>query len=133
MFRPALIAAAFALAANPAAATEWMYCSDDTDTVTVGMLMGAADTVAIVGIVLSNADRVWASHTAYGPGEEVSLGGAFEDATMLLADFMDKDFTLLARLRLFKADEPDLAMPRAVAGTLQMPGQGVWAVACSGP
>ena len=130
MMKPALLAAGLALLASPAAATEWVYCNDATSTVTVGLLLGQMDVIAVSAIILSNGDRVWASSAAYGPGEEVSLGQGFEDNNVLYVDLMDKDFGLLAQLRLMQVQEGD--GPLIYGGTLRMPGQGAWAVSCEG-
>lgn len=129
-FLPFLGVAGALAAASPTQATEWMYCNDAQSTVTVGLLLGSMDTLAVSGIVLSHNDRVWASHTAYGPGEEVSMGQGFENESMMMVDLMDKDFVLLAQLRLMKASE---GADYAVAGTLRMPGAGAWTVTCEGP
>ena len=130
MIKQALIAASLALATGPALATEWVYCNDATNTVTVGLLLGSLDTLNVSGIILSNGDRVWASSAAYGPGEEVSMGQGFENETTLMVDLMDKDYVKLAELRLLKASEGDLYV---TSGTLRLPGQGAWAVTCEGP
>ena len=131
--RTTIIAAALSiggLAAQPALATEWIYCNDVTNTVTVGLLLGAVDTLNVSGIILSNGDRVWASSAAYGPGEEVSMGQGYEDNDLMAVDLMDKDYAKLAELRLLKAVEGEMYV---AAGTLRLPGQGAWAVICEGP
>jgi hypothetical protein len=131
--RTTIIATAILLGgtvASPAAATEWMYCNDVTNTVTVGLLLGHLETLNVSGIILSNGDRVWASSAAYGPGEEVSMGQGYEDNDLMAVDLMDKDYAKLAELRLLKAVEGDMYV---AAGTLRLPGQGAWAVICEGP
>jgi hypothetical protein len=128
--KPVLLTAALCLMAGPAAATEWIYCSDPTSTVTVGLLLGASEVLSVSGIILSHDDDVWASATAYGPGEPVSLGQGFADANHLSVDLMDGDFALLAELRLVKAEE---GTEFVQSGTLRLPGRGVWAVSCEGP
>jgi hypothetical protein len=125
-----LLTAALCLAASPAAATEWVYCSDPTSTVTVGLLLGATDVLSVSGIILSHDNDVWASAAAYGPGEPVSLGQGFADGAHLSVDLMDGDFALLAELRLVKSEE---GMEFVQAGTLRLPGRGVWSVSCEGP
>lgn len=123
--------AGLAAATQPVAATEWMYCNDASSTVTVGLLLGEAGVLSIAGVILSNGDHVWASAVAYGPGDEVSVGQGFEDEHMLAVDLMDKDFALLAQLRLMKAQEG--TEPTVLAGTLRMPGQGAWPISCDAP
>jgi hypothetical protein len=131
--RTTIIAAALAIggmAAQPTLATEWIYCNDATNTVTVGLLLGHIDVLNISAIILSNGDRVWASSAAYGPGEEVGMGQGYADDKMMAVDLMDKDYAKLAELRLLKASEGDMYV---TSGTLRMPGQGAWAVICEGP
>lgn len=129
--RLALAAAAFVVAATPAAATEWLNCADRESVVTVSLLLGAMDVLSVSGIILSHEDTVWASAAAYGPGEPIVLGQGFEDAGHLAADFMDENSeAVLAELRLAKAQEADALI---YGGTLRLPGRGVWAVTCEGP
>jgi hypothetical protein len=113
--------------ALPAQATEWLYCRDESSTVTIGLLLGAMDVLAVAGITLSHDDTVWASDAAYGPGEPIAVGQGFEDATRLDVDFVDSAFSLLAQLRLSKASEGDQF---AYGGTLRIVGRGAWAVSC---
>jgi hypothetical protein len=117
------------LAAQPALSTEWVYCNDATSTVTAGLLMGS-EPMSVSGIILSLNDKVWASATAYGPGDLISLRQGFENEAMLYADFVDESFALIAELRLLKASEGEMSVS---SGTLRMPGQGAWAVSCEGP
>ncbi len=126
------VAAVLTLGAGPALATEWMYCGDRDSTVTVGLLLGAMDVLAVAGVILSHEDKVWASDVAYGPGEPVSVGQGFEDDTRLFVDLMDDGMVnVLAELRLMKAEEGD--GPVIHAGTLRLPGRGAWAVSCDAP
>ncbi len=130
--RVVLVAAVLSFSASPALATEWLYCGDRDSTVTVGLLLGAMDVLAVAGVVLSHEDTVWASAAAYGPGEPVVVGQGFEDEGQLYVDLMDDGLVgILAELRLFKATEGD--GPLIYSGTLRMPGRGAWAVACEGP
>lgn len=117
------------LAAQPALATEWIYCNDVASTVTVGLLLGS-EPMAVAGIILSHEDTVWASATAYGPGDPVALGQGFESDKMLFADLVDGNSVKLAELRLMKATEADAY---ASGGTLTIVGKGAWPVVCEGP
>jgi hypothetical protein len=129
MMKPAALAAAIAVLASPAAATEWIYCNDAANTVTVGVLLGS-EPMSVSGIILSLNDKVWASAAAYGPGDPVSLGQGYETDTAFFADLVDGESILLAQLHLLKANEGEMYV---TSGTLRMPGQGAWAVSCEGP
>ena len=130
--RTKMIAAAVALgglAAQPALGTEWVYCNDATNTVTTGMLLGS-ERMAVAGIIMSLNDKVWASATAYGPGDPIALGQGFEDEMLFFADLVDEQSRPIAELRLVKASE---GQDYVSAGTLKILGQGAWAVSCEGP
>ncbi len=117
--------------ATPALATEWVNCAEASGAASFDFLAGTVDVLAIVGLNVSTGDRVWASDVAYGPGEPVAVGQAFETADMILIDAVDPGLTTrIAELRLFKATEADTSV---YAGTLRIPGHGAWAVSCTGP
>lgn len=131
MMRGAAIVVALAALATPSSATEWVNCSDAQGQASFDFLVGAPDVISIVGLTISVGDKVWASEVAYGPGEPVTVGQAFEDADTILVDAMDENLTVkIAELRLFKASEGDAET--VYAGTLRIPGHGAWAVSCSG-
>ena len=118
--------------ASPSMATEWINCSDAGGEASFDFLVGAVDVLSIVGVTISVGDKVWASDAAYGPGEPVAIGQAFETGDFILVDAMDPNVVnKIAELRLFKAAEGN-AEP-VYGGTLRIPGHGVWAVSCSGP
>ena len=126
------IAVALAAFATPSLATEWINCSDRDGQASFDMLLGALDVISIAGLTITVGEQVWASDVAYGPGDPVKVGQAFEDADTIMVDAMDENLTVkVAELRLFKASEGD-GVP-AYAGTLRIPGHGAWAVSCSGP
>jgi hypothetical protein len=131
MIRAAAIAISLCGLATPSFATEWVNCADADGTATFSYLAGTLDVLAIVGLNISVGDKVWASDVAYGPGDPVAVGQAFETADTVLIDAMDSNMTArIAELRLFKASEGDAVV---AGGTLRIPGQGAWAVSCSGP
>ena len=132
MIRRAAIAVALATFATPSLATEWVNCSDRDGQASFDMLLGALDVISIAGLTITVGEQVWASDVAYGPGEPVTVGQAFEDADTIMVDAMDENLTAkIAELRLFKTSEGDAAP--VLAGTLRIPGHGAWAVSCSGP
>lgn len=115
----------------PAAATEWLNCADSAGAASIGLLLGQTDVLSVAAITVTAGDKVWASDVAYGPGDPVSLGQAFEDAETLRVDALDKDAALLAQLRLFKTQGADDAP--VYGGTLNIRDIGAWPVSCSGP
>jgi hypothetical protein len=118
-------------AATPAAATEWVHCSDAGGAASFDYLAGdGVGVLAISALTVTAGQKVWASDPANGPGDPVSVGQGFEDADTVRIDAMDKDFYKIAELRLFKATEGDAYIS---AGTLRIAGMGVWAVSCQGP
>lgn len=131
MIRPAAIAISLCGLATSSLATEWVDCADADGAATFSYLAGSLDTLSIVGLNISVGDKVWASDVAYGPGDPVSVGQAFETPDMVLVDAVDPDLTAkVAELRLFKAAEGDSFVR---GGTLRIPGLGAWAVSCTGP
>jgi hypothetical protein len=131
MIRLAAIAVGLCGLATPSLATEWVNCTDADGAATFSYLAGAADVLAIVGLNVSVGEKVWANEVAYGPGDPIGVGQAFETPQMVLVDAIDPNLlTSIAQLRLFKATEGDSAV---LGGTLRMPGHGAWAVSCTGP
>ncbi len=131
MIRLAAIAIGLCGLATPSLATEWVNCSDADGQATFSYLAGSVDALSIVGLNISVGDKVWASDVAYGPGEPVAISQAFATPDMVFVDAMDPGMIgRIAELRLFKASEGDAVV---AAGTLRLPGQGAWAVTCSGP
>lgn len=129
MLRQAAIAIGFCGLAVPALATEWVHCSDATGAASFDYLVGTLDVLSIAGLTITAGEQVWASDTAYGPGDPVQVGQAFEDAETIRIDALDENLAVrVAELRLFKASEGDEV---AYGGTLRIPGHGVWAVSCS--
>lgn len=129
--RPALTILLLAGLASPAAATEWVNCADPSGAASFDLLLGATEVVSVVGMTVTVGETVWASDVAYGPGEPIAVGQAFETPDMLLVDAVDPAVTRkVAELRLFKAGEGDSF---AYGGTLRVPGHGAWAVSCSAP
>jgi hypothetical protein len=117
-----------ALAASPAAATEWVYCSDAGGLASFDYLAGdGLGLLSIDAVTITAGERVWASDPANGPGDPVSIGQQFEDETTIRVDAVDESLNPVAQLRLFKTSEGDSAV---YGGTLSIPGLGAWAVSC---
>jgi len=131
MMRLAAIVVLGALAASPALATEWVYCSDAGGLASLDYLAGdGTGVLSIAAVTVTAGEKVWASDPANGPGDPVSIGQQFEDATTISVDAMGESFEKIAELRLFKASEGDMFV---YGGTLRIPGLGAWAVSCEGP
>jgi len=121
--------------ALPAHATEWMDCGDAEKTVSLRVLLGALDVIAVNAIEIEAKGKKWSTATSEG-STRITTGQAFETADQIWIDVTDENVAqIVARLRLFKAsdDTEGAENSYAVAGTLAMPGLGVWAVSCSGP
>jgi hypothetical protein len=127
-----LAGVAFAgLAAQPALATEWVSCASSQGEASFDYLVGSLDVLMPVGLNISVGEKVWASSVAYGPGEPVAVGQAFEDKETVQIDVMDENMAvIIAQLRLFKAEEGD--NPIVYSGTLRIRDYGAWTVTCNG-
>jgi hypothetical protein len=131
MIRLAAIAISLCGLATPSLATEWVNCVASDGAATFDFLTGSLDVIAIVGLNISVGEQVWANSAAYGPGDPVAVGQAFENSEMILIDAVDEAMTAkIAELRLFKSTEGDALV---YGGTLRIAGHGAWAVSCSGP
>lgn len=131
MMKPAALGLAAMLFATPALATEWVNCAAPDGAATFDFLTGTVDVLAVVGLNMTVGEQVWANSAAYGPGEPVSIGQAFEDADTIRIDVVDENVTaIVARLRLFKAEMDGAPV---YGGTLDIPGHGAWPVTCVGP
>ncbi len=115
---------------TPAFATEWVNCVAPDGAATFDFLTGSLDVLSIAGLNVSTGDKVWASSAAYGPGDPIAVGQAFEDADTIRIDALDEAMsTRIAELQLFKATETDALV---YGGTLRIAGYGAWPVSCSG-
>lgn len=119
------------VAAGSAQATEWVTCATPAGEASFDYLVGTLDVLAIAGLNVSVGEKVWASSVAYGPGDPIVVGQAFETAEMVMIDAMDEGMsTIIAALRLFKTEEGDSAT--VYGGTLRIAGYGAWPVSCTG-
>jgi hypothetical protein len=117
--------------ATPSLATEWVNCAAPDGAATFDFLAGSLDVLSIVGLNISVGEQVWANSAAYGPGDPVVVGQAFEDDQIVFIDAVDEGVTKkIAELRLFRAVEGDETV---FGGTLRIPGYGAWPVSCTGP
>jgi hypothetical protein len=127
----ALAALLAVLSATSSQGTEWVSCTAPDGVASFDYLSGSLDVLAIAGLNISVGDKVWASSAAYGPGEPVSVGQAFEDDETVQIDVVDEaGSAIIARLRLFKAQDGERGA--IYGGTLRIPNSGAWSVACVG-
>jgi hypothetical protein len=118
------------LASQAASATEWVSCAAPGGEASIDYLVGSLDVLVPVGLNISVGEKVWASDVAYGPGDPIAVGQAFEDENTVRLDVLDGGMsTLVAQLRLFKAQEGD--GDPVYSGTLRIPGFGAWPVTCT--
>ena len=132
MIRQAATAAALLCGlATPSLATEWVNCAAPDGAASFDYLAGTLEVLGVVGMTITVGEQVWATDPAYGPGDPVVVGQAFETPEMVLIDAVTPEIDArVAELRLFKATEGD---SYTYGGTLRIPGYGAWAVSCSGP
>jgi hypothetical protein len=119
----------------PAHATEWVDCGDAEKTVSIRVLLGAMDVIAVNAIDIEAQGKTWSTSGASG-ATRIVVGQAFETPDQIWIDVTDENMAqIVARLRLFKASDDTEGIENSYAsgGTLALPGMGVWPVSCSGP
>jgi hypothetical protein len=125
----------FAAMTLPAHATEWLDCGDAEETVSIRVLLGAMDVIAVNTIEIAAQGQKWS--TAGGEGvTPITTGQAFETDDQIWIDVTDEGVNeIVGRLRLFKTFDNSEGVENnsATGGTLAITGRGVWAVSCSGP
>jgi hypothetical protein len=126
-----LIFAASLLLATPCLATEWMYCGNADDSVTVGVLLGTFQFASVSGATMRIGEEAWSSAEVYGPGESIQAASAFIGDDQVVIDFADADYNeTLAQLRVYIAEEGE---DYVQGGVLRVAGRGAWVVTCEGP
>ena len=126
-----LIFAASLLLVTPAFSTEWVYCGDAKNEVSVGVLLGGVEFVNISGITLVANGKQWASSPTYGEGEPIGISETFIGDDQIIIDFADEENSnTLAQLRVYIAEEGE---DYVQGGILRVAGQGAWIVSCEGP
>ena len=130
---PALSAAIMMLGMTSAAyATEWMDCSDATDHVQLGVLLGGLDFAEASRVHMKVGEEWWSTDPTVEPGSHLlSIADYFFDWKELHITVTDADANvILGEMHILVAEsESDIAK----GGVLSIPGKGVWAVACDGP
>ena len=113
-------------------ATEWMDCSDPTDHVQMGVLLGGIDFAEQSRTHLRVGEEWWSTDPTVEPGAKpINVVDYFFDWKEFSISVADVDYmAILAEMRLLitTSDDGD-----AKGGVLSIPGKGVWAVTCEGP
>lgn len=109
----------------PAMATGALACragSGESLYIQVGFVV----VTSVIGVDIVSSGTHWSTHDA--EAEQLAIAQAFVDDTTIRIDLTDPNMeNILARVRLFAARQGDDA---AVAGILDMPGNGVYAMVC---
>lgn len=114
-----------------AQATEWMYCSDPTNEVQVGFLLGGLDFTQVSGTTLRIGEQWWSDRPEVEKGQPLALGDYFFDWKMLNATVVDENHeTVLAQLRVVVMETEDDIVK---GGVMSVPGKGLYVVGCEGP
>ena len=114
-----------------AQATEWMYCSDPTDEVQVGFLLGGLDFTQVSGTTLRIGEQWWSDRPEVEKGQPLALSDYFFDWKMLNATVVDENHeTVLAQLRVVVMETEDDIVK---GGVMSVPGKGLYVVGCEGP
>ena len=127
-----LAAAVLCTMAAPAAATEWIYCSDATGQVEIGMLANFGLFSFSRGTLRVGSD-FWSTQpdAEQEPAKSMSGLESYADDHQLYVKFSDDQMSaVLADLRVVIVTEADVT---AQGGVLDVPGKGVWVVSCEGP
>lgn len=112
-------------------ATEWMYCSDPTDEVQVGFLLGGLDFTQVSGTTLRIGEQWWSNRPEVEGGQPLALGDYFFDWKMLNATVVDENHeTVLAELRVVVLERDNDIVK---GGVMSVPGKGLYVVGCEGP
>ena len=115
----------------PAAATEWIDCSDAADEVQIGVLAGGLDFAQFSRAHLRVGDTWWSTDPTVEPGTPLAIADSFFNDKELFVTLTDADHdAILAELRVFVVSNES---GDAKGGVVSVPGKGVWAVSCEGP
>jgi len=115
-----------------AQATEWMDCSDPTDHVQMGVLLGGIDFSEQSRAHMRVGEEWWSTDPTVEPGStQMQVADYFFDWKELSITVVDAEYMGVIgemRLLIVSTDDGD-----AKGGVLSIPGKGVWAVTCEGP
>ena len=117
-----------ALLASPAAAAQWMSCTDTGGEASFDYFIADGAAFAVSAVTVTASERVWASDPANGPGDPIVVGSYYDDAVATYVAALDETGNKVAELKLFKATEAETTV---YGGTLHILGVGAWAVSCA--
>ncbi|CAH1662533.1 hypothetical protein CHELA1G11_12096 [Hyphomicrobiales bacterium] len=118
------------LVPHDASATEWMYCHDARSRISVGLLLGLADTVSVVAATLETPKGDYTTSEHYGTGKPFairSVRGKMNAAGIGMDFIVEPAGRSLGELRLRRGKRGDRIVYR---GTLKISGEGTWKVSC---
>lgn len=113
-------------------ATEWMDCTDPTDHVQLGVLLGGIDFAEQSRAHMRVGEAWWSTDPSVEPGStQMLVADYFFDWKEFSITVVDKDHdNIIGEMRLLITTTDDGS---AKGGVLSIPGKGVWAVTCEGP
>lgn len=130
---PACAGAVMMLAMTSATyATEWMDCSDPTNHVQMGVLLGGIDFAEQSRAHMRVGEEWWSTDPNAEPGaKQMQVADYFFDWKQFSISVVDQEYMgIIGEMRLLVASSED---GDAKGGVLSIPGKGVWAVTCEGP
>ena len=117
-----------AFMASPAAAAQWMSCTDAIGEASFDYFIADGADFSVSAVTVTAGERVWASDPANGPGDPIQVGNFHDDVTLSFVDATDEARNKVAELKVFKATEGETTV---YGGTLRIAGVGAWVVSCA--
>lgn len=96
----------------------------------VDLLVGHVDVLSVARAVVTIGEKVWSSTPESWPGIPISVGQGFEDERQLFLDIVDEGYSVIGRLRVFKATEGDKSV---AGGVFTWKDRGAFVIDCSEP
>jgi hypothetical protein len=128
---PLLATCAMLALATPAAATEWIICSNADNTASIGVLAGGVDFNNFSRANLTVGEESWSTDPSLEPGRPARIAQSFWNGTELFVDISDDEaINIIGELRVFTLSNE---WGEAKGGVLRVIGEGVFAVTCEGP
>ncbi len=124
----AIVLIVLLLATTGAKATSSLFCKAQEENVGINLTIGSVVGEPVVEAELYVGDKI---SSTMMPKNNIAVAQSFFDGDKRVLDISDSNFErIIARLRLFIAIDEEKQIS---AGTLQIDGEGVFAVSCSGP
>lgn len=126
----ALAAAAIALSAGEALATENIICSSTDEKAAIGFLVGTTPGLSPLSLTMDANGKSWATKPE-GKQTAILVAQAFSDDDGMKIDITDDNAErIIAKLRVTRAH--DEGSEPVLAGTFVIVGIGAWPVTCEG-